>query len=194
MSASEPLIVVAEIASVLDSLGVVYVIAGSVASSLHGIPRATQDVDLVAALRYPHVKPFAAALEGRFYVDEDSVRSAVLRRSSFNVIHLETMFKADIFVSSDDPWIESELSRFRPESIDLSDRSAVVRFASAEDVLLHKLVWFRLGNEVSERQWKDIVGVLKIQGDRIDQEYLRRWAPHLRVADLLERALSSGTQ
>ncbi|MBI4817733.1 MAG: hypothetical protein HY791_15840 [Deltaproteobacteria bacterium] len=173
----------------LESLGVAYVVGGSVASSLHGIPRATQDVDLVAALRYPHVGPFVTALEGRFYVDEESVRSAVLRRSSFNVIQLETMFKADIFVASDDPWIESELSRSRPESIVLPDRSIVVRFASAEDVLLHKLVWFKLGNQVSERQWKDILGVVKIQGDRLDQTYLDQWARHLGVVELLERAL-----
>lgn len=116
------------------------------------------------------------------------IREAVTRQASFNVIHLTTMFKADVFIMKRDAWAREEMSRARQEHLDGPNGTVAIRFASPEDTLLHKLVWFRLGNEISDRQWSDINGVLKIQGERLDREYLDRWAPVLKVADLLERA------
>lgn len=118
------------------------------------------------------------------------IREAILKRASFNVIHLATMFKADVFVMKRDAWSREEMARARQELLDGPEGAIAVRFASPEDTLLHKLVWFRLGNEISDRQWSDILGVLKVQGTLLDNSYLDRWAPLLDVADLLTRARS----
>ncbi|MGA7305959.1 MAG: hypothetical protein WBW88_13855, partial [Rhodothermales bacterium] len=113
---------------------------------------------------------------------------AVRRRGSFNVIHLATMFKADVFLMRRDDWSQQEMKRARSEELNGPDGAVTVRFASPEDTLLHKLLWYQLGDEVSDRQWSDILGVLKVQGDNLDDEYLDKWASRLEVADLLDRA------
>ena len=184
----DPLIVVGRIAEVLEHLGVRYVVGGSVASSVYGVPRATQDVDLVAELFGRHVSTFVRMLASEFYVDEEMIRDALARKASFNVIHLGTMFKADVFSFDGEPWSQSEMSRGRLETLPTAAGPVTVRFASPEDTLLHKLVWCRLGNEISDRQWGDVLGVLKIQGPRLDLPYLEKWAADLKVLDLLHRA------
>jgi hypothetical protein len=187
---SEPILVVARIVQAFDTLGVTYVVGGSLASSVYGVPRATQDVDLVADLKATDTEKLEQLLSGDFYVDADMIREAIAKRASFNVIHLATMFKADVFIMKPDAWSREEMSRARQEQLDGPNGAVTIRFASPEDTLLHKLVWFRLGNEISDRQWSDILGVLKIQGERLDNEYLKRWAAPLGVDDLLARARS----
>lgn len=184
----DPILVVATLARVLDDLGVRYLVGGSLASSVYGVPRATQDVDLVAELRAESVGGFCDRLVDKFYVDADMIRDAIARRASFNVIHLETMFKADIFIMKGDSWSREEMSRARTEEFSGPFGAASIRFASPEDTLLHKLIWYKLGNEISERQWSDILGVLRVQDERLDAEYLDRWAPLLDVSALLARA------
>lgn len=186
--AAEPTLVVARLAQVFQSLSIPYVIGGSFASSIYGIPRATQDVDIVADLRIEHANALVLSLQGEFFVDADVVRDAIRGTGSFNVLHSATMFKADVFVSPGDAWSHERLHRGRPEQFDTPEGPVTVRFSSPEDTLLHKLVWYRLGNEVSERQWHDVLGLLKVQRDHIDDGYLDRWAPVLQVADLLQRA------
>lgn len=132
------------------------------------------------------VNDFCALLKDSFYVDSDMIIDAIQRRASFNVVHLATMFKADVFVMKGDSWSREEMSRVREEEIESLGRT--IRFASPEDVLLHKLIWYKLGNEISDRQWGDILGVIQIQGDSLDQSYLDRWADILDVTDLLRRA------
>lgn len=190
---SEPILVVAQIVNAFDTLGVEYVVGGSLASSVYGIPRATQDVDLVAKMNAAHAEPLARLLRSDFYVDVDMILDAVRRRASFNVIHLATMFKADVFVMKGDPWSREEMQRARAEELTGPQGPLTIRFASPEDTLLHKLVWYRLGNEISDRQWGDILGVFKVQGSLLDDEYLDRWAAALDVADLLARARSQGS-
>lgn len=183
-----PILVVAKLAGVLDALEIRYVVGGSVASSIYGIPRATQDVDIVADMKLSNVGAFTSALSGEFYVDADMIRDALRRRASFNVIHLATMFKADIFILQRDSWSREEMERARAEQFELPEGHVTVRFASPEDTLLHKMIWYKLGNQISDRQWGDILGVLKVQGKALDHEYLDRWAPALDVMDLLLRA------
>ncbi len=185
---NEPLQVVARIARTFDDLSIRYAVGGSLASSIHGLPRATQDVDILAEIAVRHVEALANALGNDFYVDVAMIRDAIERRASFNVVEFATMFKADIFLPSHDDWSREELSRAKSVEFSLPDGKAVIRFASPEDTLLHKLLWFRLGNEVSDRQWSDIDGVLKVQGASLDIDYLETWAPSLNVLDLLHRA------
>jgi hypothetical protein len=185
---SEPVLVVIKVVQAFDQLGVEYVVGGSLASSVYGVPRATQDVDLVADLTLSHANPLEELLAGEFYVDADMIRDAIRRKGSFNVIHLATMFKADVFLMRQDHWSREEMKRARVEELESPQGPVTIRFATPEDTLLHKLVWYRLGDEVSDRQWSDVLGVLKIQGDDLDNEYLDKWAAELDVAGLLDRA------
>jgi hypothetical protein len=175
----------------LERLGVPYVVAGSLASSLHGLPRSTADVDIVAALRVEHASLLATALGESFYVDADMIRDAVIRRSEFNVIHLATMFKVDIFVPALDAVSRGELARGTAVLVDAA-QGRTLRVASPEDTVVQKLSWYRRGGEISERQWRDVIGVLGVQGKKIDVDYLRATADALGVRDLLERALTEG--
>jgi hypothetical protein len=175
------------VVEVLDRLAVRYYVGGSAASSIHGVPRASIDVDVTAELLLTHVRAFVDALSADYYLDEGRVRDAVARRRSFNAIHLGTMFKVDVFISRDRPFDRDVLARAATRQGD-PQADVVYRFASAEDVVLLKLEWFRAGGEVSDRQWADVVGVLRAVAERLDRPYLQRWAPALGVADLLERA------
>jgi hypothetical protein len=98
------------------------------------------------------------------------------------------MFKADVFVAGRDSWTREELKRGRIEQFEIAERTVAIRFASPEDTLLHKLVWYKLGNEISERQWRDVIGILKIQGPSLDNRYLDTWADAIDVVSLLMRA------
>ncbi len=178
------------VADLLDRLGVCWHVGGSVASSSFGKLRTTQDVDIVADLRPEHVAPLCRALDGRYYADEEMARAAIERRSCFNMIHLATMYKVDVFVPGDSDYDRAALER---SVIGTLPGMARVPLATAEDMVLRKLAWYRTGGEVSERQWDDVLGVLKVQHGRLDLAYLQRWAPGLGVADLLARAVADAS-
>jgi hypothetical protein len=181
----------APVTAALDALGVAYYVGGSMASSVHGLPRTSIDVDLVAALREAHVSAFALRLCADYYLDEDRVRDAVRRRRSFNLIHLASMLKIDVFVAKERAFDDEALRRAQPGPLPGAS-GAAFRLASPEDILLAKLEWFRAGGETSERQWNDVLGLLRVQGERLDRDYLSRFAAALGVADLLERARGEG--
>lgn len=175
------------IVEALEELGVPYHIGGSVASSLYGLPRLTIDVDLVADLHLGHVRPLVKSLQTIYYIDEEMVRDAISRRSSFNIIHQDTILKVDVFIPKSRLFDQEELRRAQQEVLLEGTRSFNV--ASPEGTILNKLEWYRMGGEVSDRQWNDILGVLKVQGTDLDMNYLQKWAASLNVTDLLERAL-----
>jgi len=172
----------------LERAGVDYLVGGSVASSTYGVARSTLDVDLVARLAERHVAGLAAALQGAYYLDEEAIRDAVRRHGSFNLIHLATAFKVDVFVLKAGGYDQEAFSRRRLDSLGGDDGGPTFFFATAEDVVLRKLAWYRLGGEVSERHWNDVLGVLRVQRDVLDRDYLNRWGGELKVAALLARA------
>lgn len=174
---------------VLEELGVRYVIGGSLASIVHGMPRTTMDVDILADLKAEHVESFVSSLQDVFYVNKQVVAQSIERTSSFNMIHLQTMFKVDVFIRQERPFDEQQLNRRISELIDPNSTERIW-ILSPEDVVLAKLDWFRLGGETSERQWRDILGVLKTQRKVIDVAYLKKWAQTLTIADLMDRALT----
>ncbi len=188
MNTSQILAAITPVVEALEQLGVPYHIGGSVASSIYGILRATIDVDLVADLRLEQVRPLVKQLEAAYYIDEDMIRDAIRHRSSFAVIHLDTMLKVDIFIPKSRLFDQEELRRVQQEV--LAEGTRPFNVASPEGTILNKLEWYRMGGEVSDRQWNDILGVLKVQGTHLDMAYLQRWAASLKVTDLLERALA----
>ncbi len=180
-----PLLVI----DVLEGLGVRYHVGGSFASSIHGLPRQTLDLDLVADLPQSAVPDFVTRLEKDFYLDDEAIRRAITRHTHFNLIHLDSGFKIDVFPPSAKGFDRSELARGVPFAIEDPERTVVIK--SAEDILLRKLHWYRLGGETSDRQWNDILGIVRTQGERLDLTYLRRWAESLEIEDLLDRVLGS---
>ena len=177
----------------LVRMGVPYYVGGSVASSAYGMARTTLDVDLVADLLPEHVGALARRLEDNYYLDEATMADAVRRRSSFNLIHLDTLIKVDVFSVKRDEYGRVSLGRRREDCLDESYGARRLFLSSPEDVILNKLDWFRQGGGVSERQWNDTIGVLKVQAGRLDLDYLRHWAAALGLADLLERALDEAS-
>ena len=172
----------------LERLGIPYAVGGSLASSLHGVMRSTLDVDIVADVQPEHIQPLVEALSKEFYADDEMMRDAIQHQSSFNLIHYETAFKVDIFIRKSRAFDQMQLNR-RRLSVIASNPEESVYVTSPEDTILAKLEWYRMGGEVSDRQWRDILGILKTRAGELDLEYLRKWAAELRVSDLLERAL-----
>jgi hypothetical protein len=188
MANLSPVDVTLLVTDTLDRLGIPYLIDDSLASITHGVMRATMDTDLVADLQPAQVSQFVAALQAEFYVDTLSILEAIQHRTSFNLIHQATMFKVDLFLPKQRPFDRAQFERRGIEVI-ATEPERLAWVASAEDTVLTKLEWFRMGGEVSERQWRDVLGVLKTQHERLDLAYLRTWASQLAVADLLEQAL-----
>ena len=173
----------------LDRLGIDYYIGGAVASLAHGIYRTTADVDIIAEVPLEKVVAFVQSLKEAYYVDADMIKDAIRHRSEFNVIHLDTMFKVDIFLPKRRPFDQAVRQRVQKSELKILDERSFFNMESPEDVILTKLEWYKVGGGASERQWGDILGVLKVQKQKLDREYLRRWAKEIGVADLLTRAL-----
>ena len=189
MTNLDSLDIILQVTDILDLLGVPYVIGGSVASIIHGTIRTTMDVDIIADLRPDHISSFLTPLQQDFYVDEHTVRQAIGRQSSFNLVHLTTMFKVDVFILKERSFDRQQIARRVAANI-RADSDRIIWVLTPEDVILAKLDWLRMGGGTSEQQWRDILGVMKSQQETLDFSYLQKWAEELNVIDLLERALS----
>ncbi len=183
----DPISLALDVAKILNELDIPYLVGGSVASSLMGEMRATEDVDMVADLTMGKMIPLIQTLQPRFYVSEDAVRDAIRYKRSFNVIDNESLGKVDIFILKDNPFPQIEFQRRRKQLVRQNpDRMLVL--PTPEDIILQKLVWYRMTRNESQRQWRDVLGVLKLQGDRLDFDYLQKWAIELNLSDLLKTA------
>ena len=179
----------APVSAALTRLGIRHYVGGSVASSFHGASRSTMDVDLVADMNDSHVSEFLACFGKDFYVSEAAVQSAIRRKSCFNLIHLPTSFKVDVFVSRHRPFDVSAMNRATIERLGDS-RTLEIHVATAEDAIVSKLEWYRKTDETSDRQRDDITRLLRLLGDAADIEYLKASAASVGVHDLLDRLLS----
>jgi hypothetical protein len=178
--------VAALVSRALEQIGTTCVIGGSLAAAFAGEPRSTIDVDLVAALEPRHIQPLMRSLAPQFHVPESALRHAVETRGQANLIHQASQIKVDIFVAGGTPLDQQQLARRRA----VEPRPGLVVFVcTPEDILLQKLRWYRMGGEVSDRQWRDVIGIVRTQGDRLDRAYLVVNAPVLDVEHLLNRAL-----
>lgn len=178
------------VVAVLEELGIRYLIGGSLASTVHGTPRATLDADLLADVKPEHIKQLYEKLNREFYISEEDIQNAFARGTSFNLIHLSTLFKVDIFLPKNRPFDNQQFNN-RALYVVAHNPERRAYVASAEDTILAKLEWYRLGNEVSERQWRDVIGVFKVQDKNLDLEYLKSNASELGVSDLLDRLIGS---
>lgn len=183
----------APLLALLDELGIRYFAGGSVASSIHGIARFTQDVDIVADLKPEQIETLAARLGSNFYADAGQMRDALRHGRAFNIIHFSSGFKIDVFPLARNSFHERELARAETKTWNVDEETAIeMQVASAEDTVLEKLAWYKHGGETSDRQWSDVLGIAASR--RLDRDYLRIWAPHLGVAELLERLLGEAGQ
>ncbi len=181
--------VLKQVTQALEQAGVPYRVGGSVASSALGVPRATLDIDIVADLQPHHVAPLAQLLGLDFYFDQAHALEAIRRRSSFNLLHLEKAVKVDIFLLKPSAFEQNAFAREYRITLEEPTPPYSVAFCTAEDILLHKLRWYEMGGRVSERQWGDILGILRVQ-TALDLAYLHHWAGELGLAELLEQALA----
>ena len=182
-SPTDPLRVAAQVTGALGQLGVRYSIGGSMASSLSGEPRSSLDIDIVAALQESDVEAFVEALEHAFYVDRAALERAIRAHSTANLIHLATSVKVDLFIAGGTV-IDADLLQRRVPVFVGENPAICIYVHTAEDILLQKLRWYRMGGETSDRQWRDIMGIIRVQGNRLDREYIERQAERLGVKDL----------
>ena len=187
MALQPPITALQVVADAFRTLGVEFYIGGSIASAYHGEPRSTIDVDLIADLPASAASRLVHLLGEEFYADASMMIEAITSRTSFNLIHLPTMYKIDVFIPKQRPFDKSVRQRVvQAAAFEGDDRT--YQIASVEDTVLSKLEWYKAGGETSERQWRDVVGVMQVQLGQLDQAYLERWATELAVNDLLQRA------
>ena len=188
MSSPDLLLSLKPVVNAFKALSIPYYIGGSIASSLYGMARATMDIDIVAQITPTQVTRFVESLKDAYYIDEHTILDAISSASSFNLIHLETMIKIDVFIQKTDPFHLSALKRKQVDRFVEDDQESDFYFYSPEDILLTKICWYEMGQRVSERQWLDVTGIIKVQADSLNQAYLLQWAQSLNVLDLLRQA------
>jgi hypothetical protein len=173
---------------VLEAQHITYLVVGSIASSSYGFSRATGDIDILASISAEHIAMLVSALKDEFYIDNKMIRRAIATGKPFNVIHFDSVFKLDIYVASKKEFDQQQLSRGKRVAL-LETSERTINLASAEDTILAKLVWYRKGSEISGRQLSDVKGIIKVQGKKLDFDYMKEWADKLNIGDLLEKVL-----
>lgn len=189
MKTPDILVALKPVINIFEKLSIPYYIGGSIASSIYGIARATMDVDIVADIDTHHIPALKQHLENDYYMDEDMIKEAILNKSSFNLIHLETVLKIDVFIYKDDPYQRNAIQRKLKDTLE-ENSDTTFYFSSPEDIIINKLIWYKMGGEVSDRQWLDVTGVIKVQGESLDKSYLKDWSQKLQILELLNKAFN----
>lgn len=171
----------------LEELGIPYFLGGSFASSVWGEPRSTNDLDFVIELSRDQIPKFVARFAPSFYVDRSAVEEAVAARASFNVIENQSVDKIDFFILTADPFRRSAMARRL--RVVVAPPDGVLYVPTAEDCVLQKLDWYEAAGRISDRQWRDVLGILKVQSRALDRAYLTRWSFTLGLSGLLREAL-----
>ncbi len=185
-----PLEVLLEVIGILDREGIPYMVGGSFASSIHGMPRMTQDADLVIDLSSGQLASFVTAVESDYYVDREAAFEALSNRSSFNIIHLDSMFKVDLFILPMRSFDRGSFSRRR--FVTLGDEgTARVAICAPEEMVVTKLEWYESGNRISDRQYRDVLGMIMVQtrAGQFDRAHAEQLARELGLMELLAQAL-----
>jgi hypothetical protein len=182
--------IVRQVCDVFEEIGIPYILGGSVAASPFGLSRLTKDIDIAARIRAEHVEPLVNAFEPEYYIVAESIQDAIVHRDMFNLIHLEKVWKVDIFVLGDDDWSQNQLRRRSKRRISEDEDSPEPFTTSLEDIVLQKIKWLHEGHGISNQQRQDIQLLLRRNTDRLDSLYMREWASHLGVSDGLNEALN----
>ncbi len=182
----DPIDIAIRVAKAIEGVSGTYFVGGSVASSLQGDPRATNDIDFIVSLPVGGERALRDALGADFELDVDALHEALRRSSSMNAFFLPLLTKIDLFGLGREPYDQMEFSRRRPVAVRSTGETLVVK--SPEDTVLRKLLWYRAGGEVSDKQWRDVVSVLRVSSAVLDPAYLGDWSQRLSCADLLARA------
>ncbi len=190
MKTPDILIALKRVIHIFEKLSIPYYIGGSIASSIFGMARATMDVDIVADIDSHHIPLLKKYLENDYYIDEAMIKEAIRKKSSFNLIHLETVLKIDVFIYKDEPYQRNVFQRKLKDTLEEDSGDTAFYFSSPEDTIINKLIWYKLGGEVSERQWLDVIGVIKVQGNSLDKSYLKDWSQKIQILGLLEKAFN----
>jgi hypothetical protein len=188
MNNPQDIAVLEKVTDILDNLNIAYAIGGSMASSAYGTARFTQDADITVEPFGPISDGLFDALKNEFYISKDAMHQALLNRTSFNVIHLASAFKIDIFIRKENEYQRQIFSHRR--KLRLGDIVKEQSFVSPEDVILLKLDWYRQSGCSSERQWADVLGVLSVQKNSLDFDYIKIWAVKLGLNELFQKAKS----
>ncbi len=170
------------IISELDANGIPHMVAGSFAAMAHGLVRMTHDIDLIVDPTREQLDRLVATLTpDHYYASPEAADEAWSRRGQFNVIDMATGWKTDLILIKRRPFSREEFTRRRPDSL----FEVPIFVATAEDTILSKLEWARLGD--SERQFRDVAGVFELRRATLDIAYIDRWARELEVTALWER-------
>lgn len=191
---NDALITIRKFVRAIEDLQIDYYIGGSIASIVYGFARTTRDVDVILTLSSPEVAGFVQRVERDFYVDAAAVERGVSTGTCFNAIDSETIFQVDVFTPLTNDWIRSQFIRRQLHQIGIGNEPLNVFLVSPEDVILNKLNWFRLGNEISRLQWEDAVGVISVQRGVLDEAYLAEWANRLELENLLAQAYDAAAK
>jgi hypothetical protein len=188
MAEPEEYLVLKQLTDALDDLKIDYAIGGSIASSLYGKVRFTQDADVTVTPFRDKAEQLYHVLQQDFYISKNAMREALSSRASFNIIHLKSAFKIDIFIQKDDDFHRRMFIRRKKVQLDESVNH-LFDVVSAEDIILLKLQWYQSCGCVSEHQWSDVLGVLAVQSDLLDMQYLRTYSEELGLGDVLQKAM-----
>lgn len=185
----EPLLALRDFADRITPLGVPYVVGGSLASGSWGEPRSTYDTDVMVRLEPDQAAALFQALSDRFHLSLEDVRDAIRDARAFNLIHLGIYQKLDVFVQGTGPLDVAQMEtrtmrKLEPEASDLYP------VTSAEVMVIRKLDWFRRTGETSERQWRDVLAILRVQKESLDFEFARSLGLRCELEDLFDRAVS----